>query len=376
MRGRQGRCAWRSSASTWTSTPPRSTLARRSPSSGTSRARTASAARAASRSRAWPSRSSPPVTEPSAPAHDGDRGRGAAACVPQRFATQVEARSPARSQTTRAGRVGDLLLGDPIRLPLPLRKRGKMSSPSVLPAARSAPARRNHVGTVSLVVAVGGAAACHLGLQGGPFASATWLRIVAAGFEAATVGGFADWFAVTALFRHPLGLPIPHTAIVATRKELIGRILGTFVQNHFLSREVIAANLRAVRPAERAARWLADPEHSRRIARQIAGGLAKTLEALPDEDVRVLNHEVVSARLRATRVAPALGNTLALVLADDRHQALLNEAVRLAAEAVRDNRDVIRDKVRTESPWWVPGAGGDQLFQRIIGNVESLKHLG
>src|SRR5206468_8080954 len=148
------------------------------------------------------------------PAHDGDRGRGAAACVPQRFATQVEARSPARSQTTQAGRVGDLLLGDPIRLPLPLRKPGKMSSPSVLPAARSAPARRNHVGTVSLVVAVGGAAACHLGLQGGPFASATWLRIVAAGFEAATVGGFADWFAVTALFRHPLGLPIPHTAII------------------------------------------------------------------------------------------------------------------------------------------------------------------
>src|SRR5438034_7678752 len=182
-----------------------------------------------------------------------------------------------------------------------------------------------------------------------------WLGYVRATAEASLVGGLADWFAVTALFRHPLGLPIPHTAIVATRKERIGQILGTFVQNHFLSREVIAANLRAVRPAERAARWLTDPEHSRRIARQIAGGLAKTLEALPDEDVRVLVHEVVSARLRATRVAPALGKTLALVLADDRHQALLNEAVRLAAEAVRDNRDVIRDKVRAESPWWVPG---------------------
>src|SRR6266849_9976209 len=199
-----------------------------------------------------------------------------------------------------------------------------------------------------------------------------WLGYVRATAEASLVGGLADWFAVTALFRHPLGLPIPHTAIVATRKERIGRILGTFVQNHFLSREVIAANLRAVRPAERAARWLADPEHSRRIARQIAGGLAKTLEALPDEDVRVLVHEVVSARLRATRVAPALGKTLALVLADDRHQALLNEAVRLAAEAVRDNRDVIRDKVRAESPWWVPGVVGDQIFQRIIVTVESL----
>src|SRR5438477_12435782 len=102
-----------------------------------------------------------------------------------------------------------------------------------------------------------------------------WLGYLRATAEASLVGGLADWFAVTALFRHPLGLPIPHTAIVATRKERIGRILGTFVQNHFLSREVVAANLRAVRPAERAARWLADPEHSRRMARQMATGLVK-----------------------------------------------------------------------------------------------------
>src|SRR5437773_2247632 len=86
-----------------------------------------------------------------------------------------------------------------------------------------------------------------------------WLGYVQATAEASMVGGLADWFAVTALFRHPLGVPIPHTAIVATRKERIGRILGTFVQNHFLSREVVGANLRAVRPAECAARWLADP---------------------------------------------------------------------------------------------------------------------
>jgi uncharacterized membrane-anchored protein YjiN (DUF445 family) len=199
-----------------------------------------------------------------------------------------------------------------------------------------------------------------------------WLGYVRATAEASLVGGLADWFAVTALFRHPLGLPIPHTAIVATRKERIGRILGTFVQNHFLSREVVATNLRAVRPAERVARWLSDPEHSRRVARQVASGVAKTLETLPDEDVRALVQQVLSARLRATRVAPTLGKTLALVLADDRHQALLNEAVRLAAEAVHDNREVIRNKVRAESPWWVPGVVDDQIYQRIIVTVEGL----
>src|SRR3989442_14722704 len=193
-----------------------------------------------------------------------------------------------------------------------------------------------------------------------------WLGWVRATAEASLVGGLADWFAVTALFRPPLGLPIPHTAIVATRKEHIGRILGNFVQNHFLSRDVVAANLRAVRPAERAARWLADPEHSRRIARQMAVGLARTLEALPDEDVRVLVHEVVSARLRATRVAPALGKTLALVLADDRHQALLNEAVRPPPEAGRGNPGRIPGQEGAPRPGGGAGRGGDQHFHPIL----------
>jgi uncharacterized membrane-anchored protein YjiN (DUF445 family) len=225
--------------------------------------------------------------------------------------------------------------------------------------------KRRATGLLALAAAVFGMAAAFEGQY-------PWLGYVRATAEASLVGGLADWFAVTALFRHPLGLPIPHTAIVATRKERIGRILGTFVQNHFLSRDVIAANLRAARPAERAARWLGDPEHSRRVARQVASGVAKTLEALPDDEVRQLVHQILNARLRSLRVAPALGKTLALVLADDRHQGLLNEAVRLAAGAVRDNRDMIRDQVRAESPWWVPGVVDDQIYQRIIGTVESL----
>src|SRR6185295_9007266 len=199
-----------------------------------------------------------------------------------------------------------------------------------------------------------------------------WLGYIRATAEASLVGGLADWFAVTALFRHPLGLPIPHTAIVATRKERIGRILGNFVQNHFLSRDVIAANLRAVRPAERAARWLSDPAHSREIARQVAGGLAKTLDALPDDDAQELVRQVVTARVRATRVAPALGRTLAVVLEGDRHQGFLNEAVRLAAQAISDSRDYIRERVRAESPWWVPGVVDDKIYQRIIEVTEAL----
>src|SRR3989454_4648533 len=160
-----------------------------------------------------------------------------------------------------------------------------------------------------------------------------WLGYVRATAEASLVGGLADWFAVTALFRHPLGLPIPHTAIVATRKERIGRILGTFVQNHFLSRDVIAAKLQTLGLARRAARWLSQPENARRVAQQVASGVAKTLEALPDDEMRRLVHDVVTARLRTLRVAPTLGKTLSLVLAGDAHQELLSEAVRLTAQA-------------------------------------------
>ena len=199
-----------------------------------------------------------------------------------------------------------------------------------------------------------------------------WLGFVRATAEASLVGGLADWFAVTALFRHPLGIPIPHTAIVATRKERIGRVLGNFVQTHFLTREVIAAKLRAVRPAERAARWLSEIENSRRIAQQVAGGVARTLDALPDAEMRTLVQQALIGQLRATRAAPALGKTLSIVVAGNRHQELLNEAVRLAAQAVHDNRELIREQVKAESPWWVPGVVDEMLYQRIVTAIEAM----
>src|SRR3989475_229844 len=200
------------------------------------------------------------------------------------------------------------------------------------------------------------------------------LGSVRAPAEASLVGGLADWFAVPALFRHPLGLPIPRPAIVATRKERIGQILGNFVQNHFLSRDVIAANLRRVHPAERAAQWLADREHARQISRQFASGLVKTLDGLPPNELQDLVSQVVRNRVRTFRVAPALGKTLALALGDNRQEELLNATVRLAAEAVRNNRDLIRERVRAETPWWVPPVLDDKIYQKIIEAVERLLH--
>jgi uncharacterized membrane-anchored protein YjiN (DUF445 family) len=195
---------------------------------------------------------------------------------------------------------------------------------------------------------------------------------VRAAAEASLIGGLADWFAVTALFRRPMGLPIPHTAILPQRKERLGRTLGNFVQQHFLSREVLAARLRGMRIAERAAWWISQPENSRVIAAQVAAGLAKTVEALPDEEMRDLIRRGMVARLREARVAPLLRNALAVVSAGGKHQELLSEAIRLAARAVEDNREAIRERVKAETPWWVPGILDDKLYRRILVAIQNM----
>ena len=201
-----------------------------------------------------------------------------------------------------------------------------------------------------------------------------WLGFIRATAEAAMIGGLADWFAVTALFRHPLGLPIPHTAIVARRKDRIGRTLGNFVQNNFLSRPVLQSKLEGMRLAERGARWLAQPEHAHLIARQAATGLARTAEAIPEGEATRLIGQTLSQRVGSTKAAPLLGNVLLLVASDGRHQELLDDALRLVAQAVDDNRELIRIKVLEESPWWVPGLVDERIYQKILSATENLIH--
>src|SRR5215212_2901915 len=166
-----------------------------------------------------------------------------------------------------------------------------------------------------------------------------WLGFVRATAEAAMVGGLADWFAITALFRHPMGIPIPHTAIIPSRKDRIGRSLGGFVQNNFLSREVIAARLHGLRIAERMAKWVSDPANSGRIAHHVATGLAGTAQVLRDEDVQAMIDRALVTRVRKTQVAPVLGNVLSLLTADNRHQELLDEALRLISDGVSRNEE-------------------------------------
>jgi uncharacterized membrane-anchored protein YjiN (DUF445 family) len=197
-----------------------------------------------------------------------------------------------------------------------------------------------------------------------------WIRLVRATSEAAMVGGLADWFAVTALFRHPLGIPIPHTAIVAQRKDRIGRSLGNFVGNNFLAREVITRQLAGMKLGERGARWLSDPEHQSRIARAIAGGVARAAESVPDAELRESVHATLVEQLRKAQVAPLLGDLLEMATTDDRHQEMLDRLVRLVSRVVHDNKELIRTRIAEESPWWVPNMVDDKLYQKIVVGIE------
>ncbi len=199
-----------------------------------------------------------------------------------------------------------------------------------------------------------------------------WLGYVRATMEAAMVGGLADWFAVTALFRHPLGIPIPHTAIVPARKDRVGRTLGAFVQRNFLSREVIEHRMRSLEVGRRIAEWLADPANARTIARSTAEAMSSAAQMLRDEDVQVVIDRSLAQRVRSMHLAPLLGKVLGVITEDGRHQELLDEVIVLAARTVNDNSDLIRQRIEQETPWWIPSAVDEKIFKRVLKAIQRL----
>jgi uncharacterized membrane-anchored protein YjiN (DUF445 family) len=198
----------------------------------------------------------------------------------------------------------------------------------------------------------------------------SWVGYIRATAEASLVGGIADWFAITALFRHPLNIPIPHTAIIPSRKDRIGRSLGNFVQNNFLSPDMLTAKLRAAQISQKAAEWLANPENARKAAQNIGSMLRSAGKVVRDEDVHALLDRSVIEPLRQVPIAPVLAKGLALLTVDDRHQQLLDRVIHGLTRLVAENEALIREKIREESPWWVPKVVDDRIHQKVLGGIE------
>src|SRR3712207_5646568 len=171
------------------------------------------------------------------------------------------------------------------------------------------------------------------------------LGFVKAFAEAAMVGGLADWFAVTALFRHPLGLPIPHTAIVPNNKDRIGSSVADFLEHNFMTREVLSEELRHIDFAGAASNWLSDPVNARAVSVQIARGLPSIVRMVEDRDVGGFLQTTLASGLKNVRFAPLLAEVLEVLIADRRHQMLFDHLIGMAADALDRNRDFIRQKI-------------------------------
>ena len=198
-----------------------------------------------------------------------------------------------------------------------------------------------------------------------------WVGYVKAFAEAAMVGALADWFAVTALFRHPLRLPIPHTAIIPRRKDQIGRSLGTFVEENFLTAEVLGERLEQAQIGRRTGEWLARPENAAKASEALGDALKGTLEVLDDREVQHGLEGVVRRRIADTPVSPVVGKAIDLTVEGGHHQRLL-DAVLVGLEGfLDDNRATFRRRLDDESPWWVPEPIDDRIFDKIYTAVGS-----
>nr|WP_217361692.1 DUF445 domain-containing protein [Aeromicrobium stalagmiti] len=181
-----------------------------------------------------------------------------------------------------------------------------------------------------------------------------WLGYVNAGSEAAMVGAIADWFAVTALFRHPLGLPIPHTAIIPNRKASLGESLQEFVADNFLKEDVIRERIASAGVSKRVGEWLVDGNHADRLVREGSRILADALSHVKETDVAAVIQEALIPRLQEEELSPVVGQLMDEVLRDDAHRGLVDLAVDELGRWLEHNHDEVAALIENRAPSWTP----------------------
>ncbi|WP_439545152.1 DUF445 domain-containing protein [Sandarakinorhabdus sp.] len=198
-----------------------------------------------------------------------------------------------------------------------------------------------------------------------------WLRAFA---EAAMVGGLADWFAVTALFRHPLGLPIPHTAIIPRQKDRLGDTLAQFLKDNFLKTQVVVRRLDDADLAGVLSRWLsAPPDETAGRRRGIGPLVAQLIDGLDDPAIGELVESVVRDRLAATRFSPIVADVVEMMVSRGRHEPLIDAAVDWGLATLSDEEPAIRSMVTERTNWLLRLAGADEsMSNSMIGAVQRL----
>ena len=204
-----------------------------------------------------------------------------------------------------------------------------------------------------------------------------WLQYVRAAAEGGMVGALADWFAVTALFRHPLGLPIPHTAIIPRRKDEIGRQLGEFVETNFLEGDVVRTKLESTPLSARAGAWLAEPAHADRVSAEAATLATSILRALSDDDVQGLIEDLAREHLLSPDWGPSLGGWLDRVVGSGAHHGAVDLALDNVAVWLGNNRDTFQGLVSRRLPSWVPSMAArlvdDTVYREAVQFVDAVR---
>jgi uncharacterized membrane-anchored protein YjiN (DUF445 family) len=211
----------------------------------------------------------------------------------------------------------------------------------------------------------------------GASGGAPWIGYVRAAAEAGMVGALADWFAVTALFKHPLGIPIPHTAIIKRKKDQLGEGLGTFVRENFMSPEVVEAKLRGAEVAGRMGKWLSEPSHAERVAAEASTVLRVLVEMLRDEDIQQVLDRMIVKRIAEPQWGPPIGRVLASLLEEGRQEALIQLLADRAFEWSLNSGEVIERVIERDSPTWSPRwvdhLVGDRIHRELMDFTDKVR---
>ena len=200
-----------------------------------------------------------------------------------------------------------------------------------------------------------------------------FLGFVNAGAEASMVGAIADWFAVTALFKHPLGIPIPHTALVPRRKNELGRGLEEFFGENFLQEGIIRDRVAAATISMRLGQWLSDPYNARRVVDEVSDVASIALARVKDENISELVDAVLIPRFREEPIAPLLGTFVVEVVRDDLHHGVVDLALEELHRWLVENPETFAAVLSERAPWWAPPRLNEAVTSRI--HTEAVRWL-